>query len=131
VTFYRVPVNCNKTSILQIPSVAQFEISDTMAEHSNEFHVMTVMSLTAAQRLALKIHVSLELIGENKEEWRRVFLGIGAGGGDVANILGQLLGYSSKHMKTIMFHPALNDDVCVEVFVFDNASKMHLQNKYK
>jgi len=102
-----------------------------MDEHSTGFHVMTVMSLTSAQRQTLGLHVSLELIGQNKEDWRNVFLRIGAGGGDVANILGQLLGISTKHMKTTMFHPTLGTDVCVEVFVFDDAAKKRVHNKFK
>lgn len=97
----------------------------------HDFHVMEIISYTPAQQQTLGLDTSLELTGDNKEEWRNVFLGIAREEGDAVNILGKLVGYSNKHTRAVTLHYPLEEDVCIEVFVFDNAIRFCLQDRYK
>lgn len=102
-----------------------------MEEKIHNFHVMQILSYTPAQQQTLGLDASLELFGHDKKEWKNVFLGIGRECGDTASILEKLLRYSNDHYNAVMLHYPLNEDVRIEVFVFDHAIRFYLQDRYK
>lgn len=106
-------------------------MEETMDETTHDFHVMQILSYTPAQQQTLGLDASLELIGNNKEEWQNVFISIGWECGDTTAILEKLLGYSNKHSNAVMLHYPLKEDVRIEVFVFDHAVRLYLENHYK